>query len=210
MNKITRIPCGNGNCFCIEGNDGAILIDSARIQHRDTILAACYDKNVQLIVLTHGHVDHAQNAAALSRELNAPVALHKADHDLLLDNMNEPMFAHTLLGKFVRAQSIKSFQQDAIEPFEPGLFLDDGDRLDDYGVEATVIGLPGHTKGSIGLLVGESDLFVGDTLMNLVYPQRSLLYGNREELDRSVDKINALVGTTIHFGHGASMKNKIW
>ena len=62
------------------------------------------------------------------------------------------MFAHTLEEKLVLAQSIKSCKQDILEPIETGLFPDDGDKLDDYGVKATVVGLPGHTKDIIGIL----------------------------------------------------------
>jgi len=58
MAQITRIVCGSGNCFCVEEGDSAVLIDTCRAEHLETILAACRGKRVRLIVLTHGHVDH--------------------------------------------------------------------------------------------------------------------------------------------------------
>lgn len=210
MHTITRIQCGNGNCFCVEEDGNTILIDTARTAYRDKILAAYKNKNVRLIVLTHGHIDHIQNAAALSKALNAPVAIHKDDALLIGDNASEPMLAHTLLGKLALALTVRSFKRDKVEPFEPDVFLTDGDTLDAYGVKATVIGLPGHTKGSIGVLIGDSDIFVGDALMNLVYPTKSMLYGNREDMIQSAAKVSAYTFATVHFGHGKSVENRMW
>ena len=210
MLTINRIQCGNGNCFCIEEDGSAILIDTSRAQYRDKILAACKGKNIRLIVLTHGHIDHIQNAAALSRALDAPIAIHKADYGLIQNNMNEPMFADALMGKFLLALLKNSMKHDKAELFEPAVFLGDGDTLDAYGVRATIIGLPGHTQGSIGIIAGESDIFVGDALMNLVYPAKALLYGNHADMLKSAEKISAFPSATVHFGHGRSVANRIW
>ena len=210
MSNIHRIPCGNGNCFCVEDDGNAILVDTSRTQYHDKILDACKDKNIRLIVLTHGHIDHIQNAAALSKALGAPIAMHKADYALIQGNMHEPLFAHTLLGKVILALSAKSLREDRAEAFEPAVYLEDGDTLNHYGVKATIVGLPGHTKGSIGILVDDSDLFVGDALMNMVYPTKSLLYGDRTEMMRSAAKIGTFKGATIHFGHGKSLANRKW
>jgi glyoxylase-like metal-dependent hydrolase (beta-lactamase superfamily II) len=210
MHKITRIQCGNGNCFCIENDGQAILIDTSWTSHREKILNECKDKNIRLIILTHGHVDHIQNAAALSKALKAPIAMNKADYNLTRSNMEEKMSANTLLGKFLLAMIKNSLEHDKADPFEPEVFLSDGDNLDGYGVPATVIGLPGHTKGSIGILAGDKDLFVGDALMNIVYPAKSLLYGNRADMLRSAERISSFHNATIHFGHGKPVANRIW
>ena len=82
MEQIQRIICGNVNSFLISNGNCAILVDTGREKHRQKVLDACRPYQVRLLVLTHGHMDHAQNAAFLSRELNCPVAMHRADLDL--------------------------------------------------------------------------------------------------------------------------------
>ena len=118
--------------------------------------------------------------------------------------------ANTLLGKFMLALIKNDLKHGKVESFEPKVFLQGGDTLDEYGVKAKIVWLPGHTKGSIGIAVGNSDLFVGDALMNIIYPTKSLLFGNQSDMLESVDKINSYKSTTVHFGHGKSVNNRIW
>ena len=210
MQVIERIQCGNGNCFLIKQNQSAILIDTSRIKYREKIIESCQEIDVKLIILTHGHVDHIQNAAFLSKTLNAPIAMHEADSELIRDNMLEPLSARKLLGKLVLALSLDSFENELIQPFEPDVFLKEGDSLEPYGIDAKVIALPGHTKGSIGIQVGDKDLLVGDALMNLFYPTVSMLYGNREVMLETAKYITAQGEMMIHFGHGKSVPNKNW
>lgn len=210
MSNIERIQCGNGNCYLVYEGNNAILVDTSRTRFRDKILQTCKKKNIKLIVLTHGHFDHAQNAVFLSNELKAPIAMHRADYELSRNNMLEPFTAHGLLGKLLLALSIKNFQEEYIQHFEPEVYLQEGDSLDKYGVPATVIELPGHTRGSIGLKVGEADIIVGDALMNMFYPTKSMLFGNREIMEQSAEKIGRYNNATIYFGHGKPVLNRNW
>jgi len=210
MNNIKRIKCGNGNVYLVSEGDNAILVDTCREQYRGMIRDECKAKNVRLIILTHGHIDHIQNAAYLSEKLNAPIAMHKADFELTKNNWSEPMYAHTLSGKIILGLSKHSFEYGNVEPFEPALFVKDGDALNEYGIAATVLELPGHTKGSIGILIGATDILVGDALMNMPWPAKSPLYGNRAVVEESAVRIGALGDLTIYFGHGKPVKNRKW
>ncbi len=201
----TRIQCGSANCFIAEENGSAILIDTATVHYCGKVQDACKNKNIRLIVLTHGHVDHIQNAAALSKVLGAPIAMHKADAGLIENQLGQPVKADSLQGKLVLALTKRNFQQK-IEPFVPDVLLDDGDSLAIYGVNAKIVGLPGHTKGSIGVLAG-NEFFVGDALM---HASKSLLYGDKAEMEKSAERISSYKPVTVHFGHGKSAPNRIW
>lgn len=208
--RIRRIRCGNGNCYAVSQNESAVLIDTCKSDSADKILNICKPYNIRLILLTHGHFDHAQNAAVLSKELNAPVAMHRADIGLLADNFSQPLSSKGLLGKIVLNASLKSFGSEKIPAFTPDVLLDEGDTLDEYGVSAQILRLPGHTDGSIGVDVGGEHLFVGDALMNMFYPTTSMIFHNREEMLKSAERISALGKRTVYFGHGKPVDNRNW
>lgn len=212
MSNILRIACGNGNCYLIFNGKDAILVDTCWEKYRQKVLDACEPFQLRLLVLTHGHLDHMENAAFLSRSFNIPIAMHRADLDLLKDNLNQSLSAHSILGKIVLAASIKIFQMvEHIPEITPTVFLDEGDSLDAYGIPGVrIVGLPGHTNGSIGLDVAGQDLIVGDALMNMVYPTVSMLYHDKEAMRQSVKKIEQLGPRLIHFGHGKPAKNRVW
>lgn len=210
MVKIQLIKCGNANCYIIEENGNAILVDTARPKYRDKVLLACRKTNIRLIILTHTHMDHCQNAAFISNELNAPIAICRTDEELIKNNMIQTLYAKTLAGKLVLFFSEKSFYHDKIPVFTPKIYLQDGDTLENFGISAKIIGLPGHTNGSIGIDCGKEGILVGDALMNMFYPTVSMLYHNYEQMLESARKISELGERIIYFGHGKPKKNRIW
>lgn len=209
MVKIHRIASGNVNCYIVADNDKAILIDTGRKKYCEKILEKCKEFHVSLIVLTHGHMDHCQNAAYLANALHIPIAMNKKDMNLIPDNRKQYLLAKTLLGKIVLSISLSSFEKDSLEVFEPILYLKNGDDLSEYGIAAKVVELPGHTKGSIGIEI-EDNLFVGDALMNMFYPTVSMLYVDEQEMISSAKYISELGEKTIYFGHGKPKRNRKW
>lgn len=209
MVKIHRIVGGNVNCYIVADNDKAILIDTGRKKYREKILEKCKEFHVSLIVLTHGHMDHCQNAAYLANALHIPIAMNKKDINLIPDNRKQALLAKTFLGKIVLSVSLSSFEKDSLDVFQPTVYLKNGDDLSGYGVDAKIVELPGHTKGSIGIEV-EDNLFVGDALMNMFYPTVSMLFHDKSEMLDSARKISRLGNRIIYFGHGKPVSNKQW
>jgi hydroxyacylglutathione hydrolase len=210
MSKVQRIKCGNVNCYIVSDGASGILIDTGMRENLDTVVEACKHYNIKLIVLTHAHCDHADNAAALSEILGAPVAMHRDDVDLIESNNNQSMSAKIFLGKIILSASLAIFKRIKIKAFTPAVLLEDGDDLTEYGVSAKVIGLPGHTKGSIGIDVDEKEVIVGDALSNMFYPTVSLLYNDEKTMLDSAGKITGLGERIVHFGHGKPVQNRVW
>lgn len=209
MYEITRISAGS-NCYLVTQEDAAILVDTGVKGFENKILGKCEGKQVKLIVLTHGHIDHVQNAVFLAKKLQVPIAMNEQDIPLLKDNLCREMKAKGVLGNLVRFFSVQSAKTAQMESFEPDILLKEGDKLNEFGVDAEVIELPGHTAGSIGLKVGEDCLLVGDALMNMVSPRNTLLYEEYEETIKSAKKIGDMGDRKICFGHGKMVQNRNW
>ena len=89
-----------------------------------------------------------------------------------------------------------------IPKFKPDIFLSDGQSLEEYGVSAKVIHIPGHTPGSIGILTSEGDLFVGDTFVNRTKPEAAQLIENAAQLEHSLEILKKMNIKTVYPGHG--------
>ncbi|MDE7324997.1 MAG: MBL fold metallo-hydrolase, partial [Lachnospiraceae bacterium] len=165
---------------------------------------------VKLIVLTHAHFDHAENAAKISDVLGIPIGMNENDCNLIQSNRNQSLSAVNILGKIVLSVSLKEFSVRSMPEFIPHVLLHNDDSLSDYGINAHIISLPGHTDGSIGIDVDNKYLIVGDALMNMFYPTVSMLYHNRDNMLESARKISSIGNRIIYFGHGKPVTNKQW
>ncbi len=108
---VQRICCGSVNCYIVSYGKNAVLVDTGRERYRQKIWSACKPYDVRLLMLTHGHVDHVQNAAYLSNVFGCPVGMNRADIPLLKDNMLQSLSAHDLLGRVVLAASEELLQR---------------------------------------------------------------------------------------------------
>jgi glyoxylase-like metal-dependent hydrolase (beta-lactamase superfamily II) len=66
-----------------------------------------------------------------------------------------------------------------------------------------VLSIPGHSRGSIGLLTADGDLFVGDLLVNTKRPVLNSIMDDRAAAQASVEKLKSLKIKTVYPGHGA-------
>jgi glyoxylase-like metal-dependent hydrolase (beta-lactamase superfamily II) len=108
----------------------------------------------------------------------------------------------TLFGKIIIFISSHIARSGKFDTFIPDLYVVDGYDLSEYGLDAKVLHLPGHSKGSIGILASSGDLFCGDLLMNMFKPDLHFLIDDLLDCDASVEKLKSLKIKTVFPGHG--------
>ena len=206
--RITWIKGKTDNCYIVSEGKDAILVDTASGESYEHVLEECGKYNMRLIVLTHVHFDHAENAAKLSELFKIPVAFHKADENLFESFDNQPLRSYGIVGKVVLGMSLKVLRNTVVQ--RPGnvIHIKEGDDLSFYGINAKIIELPGHTAGSIGVDVEGTDLLVGDALDNWITPGTGHLYSDRDALKLSAEKIRNLGARKIYYGHGKPTENR--
>ncbi len=201
--EIMRIKGGTDNCYLITDGNSAILFDTSSGESIDKVIEACSKYEMKAVVLSHTHFDHAENAAIISERFDIPVAYHKAD-DEIFDNYDaQPLNSYGLVGFVVLKMSLKVLRNTRVKRPEKHVYINEGDTLADYGFpDIKVVELPGHTKGSVGLLVQDHSILVGDALDNWIMPGVGHLYYDLEEQKKTADKIRSYGRRTIYYGHG--------
>lgn len=208
-NEITTISLKNGiaavNCYLIRCATGYFLIDTGFAGRRKILEekirnAGCIPGTLKLILVTHGDSDHVGNCRYLRDAFTAGIAMHKDDVGMAeTGNMfwNRDK-VNPLLGWFVNSL-LKLHPSDR---FTPDILLKDGDNLAEYGLDAEVIAIAGHSKGSIGILTSEGELFCGDFFENIKKPKLNMLMPDKDSALASRKKLDDFSINTIYPGHG--------
>ena len=208
---ISYVPIKLGfvNCYLVRNGDDFILIDTGFRRKRkdlehELVEAGCNPENLKLIILTHQDFDHTGNAAFLSKKYHAKIAMHLEDSeavergDMLWNRKGRNIFTRVIFKIILIVMRTGKF-----EKFEPDFFLAEGEDLSSFGFETSILHLPGHSKGSLGVLTHNGDLFCGDLFMNLgKKPKKSSLVDNKKDLNASIDKLRNYKISTIYPGHG--------
>jgi glyoxylase-like metal-dependent hydrolase (beta-lactamase superfamily II) len=170
---LVRIKGAISNCYLLLG-ERPVLVDTGAPGDLKRILSALQAHGVAptelaLILLTHGHSDHAGCAAELRRRSGAPIALHAADAPLVRAGRNGMLVVQDWLGRVLRP-----YVDEEFEPFEPDLTFSTGLTLEPYGLRGRIIPTPGHTAGSCSLVLANGEALIGDVLRgSLVWPNRA-------------------------------------
>jgi glyoxylase-like metal-dependent hydrolase (beta-lactamase superfamily II) len=172
---VTQISLGQVNVFLVRGQAGCVLVDTGNPDYADVILEKLKEHGVApddvcLILITHGHTDHFGSAAELQERTGALVAVHALDADAMRRGINPPdSFQPTgrLLTLLMRIPVVQRLlDSNRAPPCEPNiLFAGEETRLDEYGVAGRVIHTPGHTHGSVSVLLDSGEAIIGDAVM---------------------------------------------
>jgi glyoxylase-like metal-dependent hydrolase (beta-lactamase superfamily II) len=174
--SIFPIPMGFDTVYALRG-DGVILIDAGD-PHQIAKLnkglegASIKTEEIRLLVLTHGHWDHIGSARDIKDLTGAKVLLHQRDLHFLDDVHPSQPPGVTAWGKFIIA-GLKLFSLFIrIPAFEVDILAGDEEiSLVEYGISGQVIHTPGHSWGSVSVLLDSGEAFVGDLAMNM-FPMR--------------------------------------
>ena len=162
---VYRIDTGFGNVYLVKG-EKLILIDTGVPDKREMIMENIkklgFDPaQIALVVVTHGHADHAGNAKFFQTRYKLKIAGGAGDRDKFENGRTDLSKAESI---GVMARLLRSMSDSPYEAFVPDVMIGTEEiSLAEYGVAGSIIPLPGHTKGSAVVLVGDL-LFAGDLL----------------------------------------------
>ena len=205
-----RIPVGIDNCFLLRG-ERTILVDGGApgglnsfVNHMKQLNVD--PKQIELILLTHGHWDHIASLSGVREMTGAKVAIHHADQYMV--ETGEPPFpagtngygdAMSWLAKRLIHPHLTKIKVDRI--------LDDnGLSLSEFGIPGKVVHTPGHTAGHVSIVLDSGEAFVGDMAMNSWFlrltPGLPILADDMNVLIQSWKKILKMGIKRIYPAHG--------
>lgn len=212
--KITRINMGASNSYLIPAKKGYILIDAGISKKSKTLKRALKKLNaepedIKLIIITHAHHDHVGSLHEIKRLSKAPVLLHQKEKTSLEKGYTEfpkgtdpiTRTISTLIDKFSR-------KKQQFTPVKPDMTIKDDYDLKNFGMEGKIIHTPGHTRGSICMIIQNKYCFTGDTLFNIfnnIYPP---LADDENILRKSLEKIKSYNCRWYYPGHGKVFDKK--
>ena len=201
------MPLGIGpvNCYLLQCGEGFILVDTGAPNARARLLktledSGCLPGMLNLILITHGDFDHTGNAAHLRRAYGGRIGMH-AD-DARMAEIGDMFVNRSRPNALLRVLIPKLIGFGKAERFAPDVVLEDGSVLAENGLHARVIGLPGHSKGSIGVLTVDGDFFCGDLLESTKEPRLGSIIDDRQAALASMARLRELAIRMVYPGHG--------
>ena len=171
--KIIAMEVGviGTNCYLVinEEQKKGVVIDPGG--DADQILEKIKQKGITIeaIFLTHGHSDHIMAVDEVREITGAKVYISEADADML-----------------TKASSNLSVYMGAGREFKAAdEFLIDGETITAAGLKFQVVATPGHTKGGICLLCGDT-VFCGDTIFSESIGRTDLPGGSYSQILHSI------------------------
>jgi len=169
--NIHPVTLGFDHCYVIQG-EGVIMIDGGAPKQAKRFLKAierlsAKPEEIKLIVITHGHWDHIGSAKDIKDITGAKIAMHQQEKDCLEKSLKPLPPGVTLWGR-IFAKIMAMFMPFVhIPATDVDVVLGDEElSLAEYGIPGRVIYTPGHSSGSVSVLLETGDAFVGDLAMN--------------------------------------------
>jgi len=190
-------------------DEGTVLVDAGmpRMARRfiPTLMRALDGRPLDLLVITHAHLDHGGCADAVVKATGCDVAMHERAAATLPEASPLPPGTSTW-GSLLRILLAPARAFGPIVWPEVDVVLGERTDLARWGVAGTTVHTPGHTHGSVSVALDGGDAFVGDLAMNGLPMRRGpgmpVFAEDVGQVRRSWSRLLDLRAETLHPAHG--------
>lgn len=209
MATVHRVRLGTCNTYLVQGNGGYILVDAGNA-NREGIFFDYLNKRgispgqIKLAVITHAHYDHVGSLSAIKKICRCPAAVHQREARLLREGRFIMPPGTNLLGKTISSIGKRAAWTGLFKysPVDPEIEIIQEMSLDQYGVDGLIIPTPGHTGGSVSVVLPTGEAFVGDLAVNFLGSVFPPFAESPREILMSWRKLARLGANKIFPGHG--------
>jgi glyoxylase-like metal-dependent hydrolase (beta-lactamase superfamily II) len=211
--QIFTIKTGINRCYLVK-DEGTILIDAGnpnklRAFQKSFESLQIHPSEVGLILLTHGDFDHVGSVKDLKELTGAKIAIHEHDRPNLERSLFNFPSGVTRWGRLSRSL-LNPVLKNVLRGFpaeKADIVLDENDySLVDFGIAGKVVHTPGHTQGSVSVLLETGDALVGCMAHNnLPFRFRPGLPIFAEDIEKVKESWKSLIqrgAKTIYPAHG--------
>jgi hydroxyacylglutathione hydrolase len=196
---VTLTVSGRNNVYLIESGKTVMLVDAGMGYMYDNLISKIKKAGVKpgIIAITHAHYDHAENTGRLKELYKAKILVHKSEASHLAAGVNPE--DESVAGTF-------TIEGDNYPPVKADIVMEDGFSID--GI--TIMHTPGHTPGSVCILIDDEIAVVGDTMFS-VHPGQAMVpyVMDRNLLFKSWKKLLATKCRLFLPSHGRPIDRKI-
>lgn len=209
--KIHIILAGMTNCYLIQKDGINILVDSGvsksykKLKQQLKVILDHRLLSIDYHFLTHTHYDHAGNSNKIKKDFNAKIMVHENEAEWIKKGFTRLPKGTSWLFKLISNSGNKYASSiGAYEPVTPDIVVTDQLAFID---DIKIIHTPGHTIGSVSLLVDDEIALVGDTLFGIfkknIFPPFA---DNIDELYKSWELLLSTKCKLFLPGHGKPIK----
>jgi hydroxyacylglutathione hydrolase len=215
---IFPFSLGFNDCYVIR-EQGVIMIDGGPPNKKMDFIKAMKKislnpETIKLIVITDGHPDHIGSARDIKELTGAKIIMHRLAKDCLETGEWKEM--HTpggWIGRKMLGRVVTWFYGEIPSAEVELVVEDDGLSLKEYGISGRIVYTPGHTMGSVSLLLDSGEAFEGDLAMNKfplrLNPGLPTIAEDSGKVKKSWRKLLELGVTTVYPAHGKSFSAEV-
>lgn len=215
--QVWQVLAGRSCSFLVRTQEGVIILVDTGMESvlsrllKNITSAGVTDLKINYLLLTHTHFDHCRNASFLKEKTSCQIVLHQSEAQFVRSGYTAVPGGTNPFTKFIskpgKAIGKRWFGYHA---FEPDILISGKPVLLSGASGLQILETPGHTAGSISLILNGEMAIVGDALFG-IFPNRVLspFADDFAELVRSWKRLLDTGCSIFLSGHGTPIPRRL-